>query len=124
MKTAIHAGEFVKTGAAPMLTMAYRFPLLPRHHDPFRHAYRSARDGLLQTPGLVMHAFEAPRNRRDAFTLLMAWDNRASFERFTRTWIGVWLLNGMGFPREAFAASITTDVTEAVFASRLGKRAA
>ena len=107
-----------------MLAMAYHFPVLLRHHDQFRHAYRSARDGLLQTPGLITHAFNDPRNRRDAFTLLMAWDNRASFERFTRTWIGVWLLNGMGFNREAFAAPIETDIGEAVFAPRLGTQAA
>ena len=122
MKAATHASESMKTESAPMPTMAYRFPVLPRYREPFRHAYRSARDGLQQTPGLVTHAFNAPRNRSDAFTLLMVWDNRASFERFTRTWIGIWLLNGMGFTRDAFAASIATDVGEAVFAP--GKRGA
>ncbi|MDO9467501.1 MAG: antibiotic biosynthesis monooxygenase [Thiobacillus sp.] len=122
MKAATHASDSMKMESAPMLTLAYRFPVLPRHHDPFRHAYRSARDGLQQSPGLVTHAFSEPRHRRDAFTLLMVWDSRASFERFTRTWIGVWLLNGMGFPRDAFAASIATDVGEAVYAP--GKRGA
>lgn len=116
MKTAIQAHEPTRTEGVPMLTMAYRFPILPRHHGPFRHAYRSARDGLQQTPGLVTHAFNEPRDRRDAFTLRMVWDKRASFERFTRTWIGVWLLNGMGFPRDAFAASIATDFGEAATA--------
>jgi len=113
MNAATHASESMKMESMPMLTMAYRFPVLPRHHDPFRHAYRSARDSLQQTPGLVTHAFNEPRHRRDAFTLLMVWENRASFERFTRTWIGVWLLNGMGFPRDAFAESIATEAARA-----------
>lgn len=116
MKTATHACEHIKMESTPMLTLTYRFPVLPRHHDPFRHAYRSARDGLQQAPGLVTHSFNDPHHRRDAFTLLMTWDKRASFERFIRTWIGVWLLNGMGFPRDAFAASIATDVGESVYA--------
>lgn len=124
MKAATQATVSTKTASSPTLTIVYRFPVLPRHHDPFRHAYRSARDGLKQTPGLVTHAFNAPRNRHDAFTLEMAWDSRADFERFTRTWIGVWLLNGMGFPREAFAASIATHAREAAFAPRLGRQAA
>ena len=107
-----------------MLAIAYHFPVLPRHQDQFRHAYRSARDGLRQTMGLVAHEFNDPRNRSGTFTLLMAWNDQASFERFTRTWIGVWMLNGMGLPRDAFATPISTNIGEEEFALRAGKRAA
>ena len=107
-----------------MLAIAYHFHVRPRHHDHFRHAYQAAREILQQATGLVSHQFNEPRGRHDAFTLLLAWDSQASFERFIRTWVGVWMLNGMGLSRDAFAASIQTDIGEEGFAPRAGKRAA
>ena len=107
-----------------MLAIAYHFHVLPRHHDHFRHAYQAARETLQQTPGLVSHQFDEPRGRRDAFTLLLAWHSRASFERFVRTWVGVWMLNGMGLSRDAFAAPTQTAVGEEECAPRAGKHAA
>jgi hypothetical protein len=95
-----------------MLTISYDFPVRPRHHDPFRYAYRSACDALRQTLGLLSHELKEPRDRRAGFTLQLAWDCEESFERFTRTWIGVWMLNGMGLAREAFSAPIATRVCE------------
>jgi hypothetical protein len=95
-----------------MLTISYDFPVLPRHHGPFRHAYRSACDALPQTPGLVAHEFKEPRDRRAGFSLLLVWDSPSDFERFTRTWIGVWMLNGMGLAHEAFSAPIATHIGE------------
>ena len=95
-----------------MLAIAYHFHVLPRHHDHFRHAYQAARETLQQAAGLVSHQFNEPRGRHDAFTLLLAWDSQASFERFIRTWVGVWMLNGMGLSRDAFAAPIQTDIGE------------
>ena len=107
-----------------MLAIAYHFHVLPRHHDHFRHAYQAAREPLQQAMGLVSHQFNEPRSRREAFALLLAWDSQASFDRFTRTWIGVWMLNGMGLSRDAFAAPIETAIGEEEFAPRVGKRAA
>lgn len=107
-----------------MLAIAYRFHVLPRHRDHFRHAYRASRDSLLQAMGLVSHQFNEPRGRDEAFSLLLAWDSQASFERFTRTWVGVWMLNGMGLSRNDFAAPIETALGEEEFAPRVGKRAA
>lgn len=95
-----------------MLAIAYHFHVLPRHREPFRHAYQAAREALSQTLGLVSHELYDPRERGEAFSLLLAWDSESSFIRFTRTWLGVWMLNGMGFERAAFAAPIQTDVGE------------
>ena len=59
-----------------------------------------------------------------AFTLRLAWDDQTSFERFTRTWVGVWMLNGMGLARDAFARPIETHIDSAEPALRAGKHAA
>lgn len=107
-----------------MLAIAYHFHVLPRHREHFRHAYQAARDTLQQMAGLVSHQFDEPRGRHDAFTLLLAWDGRASFDRFIRTWIGVWMVNGMGLPRDAFAAPIQTDIGEQESAPGIGEHAA
>jgi hypothetical protein len=95
-----------------MLAIAYHFHVLPRHREAFRHAYLAAAQSLRQTLGLVSHQLHDPRERNEAFSLLLAWDSEASFMRFTRTWLGVWMLNGMGMDRSAFAAAIETDVGE------------
>ncbi len=100
-----------------MFAIAYRFPVLTRHRDAFRHAWQAAREAFRQTPGLVSFEFLAPQGPQDAFTLLLAWEGRASFERFTRTWIGVWLLNGLGFERHDFHSPIVTLVGEAAIAA-------
>ena len=102
-----------------MLAIAYHFHVLPRHHDHFLHAYHAARDSLQHALGLVSHQFNEPRGRHDAFTLLLAWDSQASFECFIRTWFGVWMLNGMGLPRDAFAAPIQTDIGEETITPRV-----
>lgn len=107
-----------------MLTIAYRFHVLPRHRDTFRHAWQAARDALAHTAGLRTHDFVEPRDRRDAFTLLLAWDDQTSFERFTRTWVGVWMLNGMGLARDAFARPIETHIGSAEPALRADNHAA
>jgi hypothetical protein len=95
-----------------MLAISYHFHVLPRHREPFRHAYLAASDSLRQTLGLVSHELYDPRECNEAFSLLLAWDSEASFIRFTRTWLGVWMLNGMGLERSAFAAAIETDIGE------------
>jgi len=107
-----------------MLAIAYHFHVLPRHRDTFRHAWQAARDALTHTVGLRAHDFAEPRDRRDAFTLRLAWDDQTSFERFTRTWIGVWMLNGMGLARDAFARPIETHIDKAESALQTGKHAA
>ena len=107
-----------------MFAIAYHFDVLPRHHEHFRHAYQAAHETLQQAPGLVSNQFNEPRGRGDAFTLLLAWDSRTSFERFIRTWVGIWMLNGMGLSRDAFAAPIQTYIGEEEFATRVGKCAA
>ncbi|MBT9539944.1 antibiotic biosynthesis monooxygenase [Thiobacillus sp.] len=89
-----------------MLSIAYRFHALPRHQDHFRHAYQAARETLQQALGLVSHELNDPRGRRDPFILQLSWDNQASFDRFTHSWIGVWMINGMGLSRHDFFAPI------------------
>jgi hypothetical protein len=93
-----------------MIAVAYHFHVLPRHHDALRFAYRSAREALAQTLGLVSHEFADTFGRRQPFSLYLAWDDATSYERFTRSWIGVWLINGMGLAREAFIAPVETDL--------------
>jgi hypothetical protein len=95
-----------------MLAISYHFHVLPRHRDPFRHAYQAAAESLRQTLGLLSHELHDPRERNEAFSLSLAWDSEASFIRFTRTWLGVWMLNGMGLDRTASSAAIETDVGE------------
>lgn len=107
-----------------MFAIAYHFHVLPRHHAHFRHAYQAVRDTLRQALGLVSHELREPRGHHEAFSLLLAWDSQASFERFLRTWIGVWLLNGMGLSRADFSAPIQTDIGEEEYVPRVGKRAA
>ena len=107
-----------------MLAIAYHFHVLPRHHDHFRHTYQAVRATLQQAQGLVSHELKDPRGRHEAFTLLLAWDSRASFERFVRTWVGLWMLNGMGLARDAFAAPIQTAIGEEQFAPHAGRHTA
>jgi len=91
-----------------MLSITYRFHVLPRHHDHFRHAYQAARATLQQALGLVSHELNDPRSRRDPFILRLSWDSQASFDRFTHSWVGVWMINGMGLSRHDFFAPIDT----------------
>jgi hypothetical protein len=93
-----------------MLSIAYHFHVLPRYRDEFLHAWHAARDSLQQALGLVSYELNLPRGRRDAFTLKFSWDSRTSFDRFTHTWVGVWMLNGMGLQHTSFAAPIHTDI--------------
>ncbi len=93
-----------------MLAIAYRFHVLPRYRAPFRHAYQAAHESMQQALGLLPHELYDPGERDEAFSLLLAWDSEASFIRFTRTWLGVWMVNGMGLERNAFAAAIETDI--------------
>ncbi|MHB1353788.1 MAG: antibiotic biosynthesis monooxygenase [Thiobacillus sp.] len=87
----------------------------PRHHGHFRHAYQAARDTPQQSLGLGSYRLGAPHGRREAFTLLLRGTRRASFERFIRTWVGVWMPNGMGLPQDAFAEPIETAIGEEEF---------
>jgi len=93
-----------------MLAIVYHFHVLPRYRAPFRHAYQAASEPLRQALGLLSHELHDPGERGEAFSLLLAWDSEASFVRFTRTWLGVWMLNGMGLERTAFAAAIEADI--------------
>lgn len=95
-----------------MLAITYRFYVLPRHRDAFRHAWQAARDTLSHTIGLRTHDFVEPSDQREAFTVRMAWDSQSSLDRFTRTWIGVWMVNGMGLAREAFSSPVETRLDE------------
>ena len=106
-----------------MLAIAYHFPVLPRYRDQFQHAWRAARGSLQKAIGLVSCELTPPRERHDTFVLLLAWDSQASFERFTRTWVGVWMLNGMGLQREAFAESIRTNIGAKGFEPRTDRHA-
>ena len=93
-----------------MLTITYHFHVLPRHWSHLEHAYQATRSTLQRTWGLVSHQFKSPHNREDAFTLQLIWASRSGFEHFTRAWFGVWILNGLGLPHEAFASPIATEM--------------
>jgi len=92
-----------------MFAIDYRFHVLPRHREAFVFAYRSAQSSLCQMLGLESH--ELVGGEHGSFTLKLAWDARASFDRFTRTWLGVWLINGMGLERDALSAPTETRST-------------
>lgn len=96
-----------------MLTIAYRFHVVPRRHNDFCHAWRAAGDTLQKMIGLRQCHLHPPQHRRLPFTLVMKWDNAASFNRFTRTWVGVWAINGMGLQGDDFFAPTQTSVDQA-----------
>ncbi|MDP2028018.1 MAG: hypothetical protein Q8K12_00055 [Thiobacillus sp.] len=107
-----------------MLKITYRFHVLPRYQDHFRHGYQAARETLQQALGLISHELDDPRGRHDAFALSLAWDSQAGFDHFTRSWVGVWMLNGMGLSRHDFSAPIETSFSEVKQVRRAGRRAA
>lgn len=106
-----------------MFEVAYRFFVLPRFCAAFQYGFGAARDALKHMPGLVSFGLSPPRGRHDAFTLQLTWEDQAGFERFTRTWVGVWMLNGMGLQREAFNGPIQTGTGGGHFAARVGRHA-
>lgn len=94
-----------------MIKISYDFHVVPRHHDAFHHAYRAMRFALRHTPGLVSHQFDPPQLQDAPFTLRLIWDTQPSFERFTRTGFGVWIVNGMGLARGAYYAPVQTAIS-------------
>lgn len=94
-----------------MITVSYDFFVVPRHHGAFHHAYRAMHFALRHTPGLVTLQFDPPPVREAPFSLRLTWDTRSSFERFTRTWLGVWVVNGMGLMRAAYCAPVQTAIS-------------
>lgn len=93
-----------------MLTIVYHFHVLPRRHNDFRHAWSAAEDTIKKVIGLQSCQFHPPELRREPFKLILNWDNKLAFARFTRTWVGVWLINGMGLQRGDLFASTQTSV--------------
>jgi len=89
-----------------MITICYDFFVVPRHQGAFHHAYRAMHFALRHTPGLVTLQFDPPPVRDAPFSLRLIWDTQSSFECFTRTWLGVWVVNGMGLVREAYCAPV------------------
>lgn len=85
-----------------MLTVRYQFYVLPRRHEHFRHAWLAAQDTLRGFLGLVQCRLREPEQRERPFTMEFDWCHQAGFERFKRTWLGVWLINGMGLSPEDF----------------------
>ena len=63
--------------------------------------------------GLQRCHLHPPQHRRLPFTLVMKWNNASSFNRFTRTWVGVWAINGMGLQGDDFFAPTQTSINEA-----------
>lgn len=96
-----------------MLIIAYRFHVVPRRHNDFCHAWRAAEDTLQKVIGLRRCHLHPPRHRRLPFTLVLKWDNEFSFDRFTRTWVGVWAINGMGLQGNDFFAPTQTNIDAA-----------
>ena len=92
-----------------MRTITYYFHVLPRHHDYFRHAWLAAQDTFGTFIGLRKCHFHAPKKREQPFTVIFDWDSQAHFDRFTRTWVGVWLINGMGLEAVDFFAPTRTS---------------
>lgn len=95
-----------------MLSIAYHFHVLPRHHDHFRHAWQAAQDTLKTFVGLKNCQLLAPRTTREPFTLVLNWNTQSSFDRFTRTWVGVWAINGLGLEQADFFAPTQTSINE------------
>ena len=95
-----------------MLTIAYLFHVVPRRHNDFYHAWHAAKDTLQKVIGLRRCHLHPPRHRRLPFTLILKWDNESSFDRFTRTWVGVWAINGMGLQGDDFFAPTQTSLDE------------
>jgi len=85
-------------------TTTYYFHILPRHHDQFRHAWQAAQDTLGTFIGLRKCQFRTPQKREQPFTVIFDWDSQAHFDRFIRTWVGVWFINGMGLEAHDFFA--------------------
>lgn len=96
-----------------MLIIVYHFHVVPRRHNDFCHAWRAAGDTLQKMIGLQHCHLHPPQHRRLPFTLVMKWDNASSFNRFTRTWVGVWAINGMGLQGDDFFAPTQTSINEA-----------
>lgn len=96
-----------------MLIIAYQFHVVPRRHPDFCHAWRAAEDTLRKMLGLQACHLHPPRRRRLPFRLVLEWDSESSFHRFTRTWIGVWTINGMGLQGKDFFAPTQVCVNEA-----------
>lgn len=92
-----------------MRTITYHFHVLPRHHDYFRHAWLAAQDTLGTFIGLKKFQLCRPQKREQPFTVIFDWDSQAHFDRFTRTWVGVWLINGMGLEARDFFAPTRTS---------------
>src|SRR3569832_1964174 len=86
-----------------------------RHGPCARRVRQADRDphrqgGKLNTIGKARRMTHARVNRSAAsYTLARVF----FFERFTRTWIGVWMVNGMGLARDAFARPIETHIDKA-----------
>ena len=91
-----------------MLTIAYQFHVLPRHHEHFRHSWLAAQDSLKSILGLLKCQLCEPEDRDQPYTAVFNWRQQVNFERFTRTWIGVWLINGIGLEPSDFFAPIRT----------------
>ena len=93
-----------------MFETTYRFCVLPRYRAAFRHAWQASHFSLQQIAGLTSHRLVQPHGNETAFTIRLTWLDRARFDRFTRTWFGVWLVNGMGLAPAAFGAPIAAAV--------------
>ena len=93
-----------------MLTIVYHFHVLPRRHNDFRHAWSAAEDTVKKVIGMQSCQFHAPELRRQPFKLILSWDDKRAFARFTRTWVGVWVINGMGLQPKDFFAHTQTHI--------------
>lgn len=90
-----------------MFETRYRFCVLPRHQTAFRHAWQASHFTLQQLAGLSSHRLTPSPGDPHAFTVRLNWQSRAHFDRFTRTWFGVWFVNGMGLAHAASAPPAT-----------------
>jgi len=97
-----------------MLRIIYQFHVLPRYHDHFRDTWQAAQDTLHAFLGLAKCQLREPDTRDQPFTMVFDWRQRASFERFTQTWIGVWLINGMGLEAHSFFAPTRTPESKPI----------
>lgn len=95
-----------------MMTVAYQFHVLTRDHENFCDAWHAAHDTLKNIVGLYASHLHAPDQPRQPFTIVLRWTNRASFDRFIHTWVGVGIINGMGLDAHDFFAPTRTRVDE------------
>lgn len=93
-----------------MLDVAYRFRVRTSERTAFRHAWQAAQFTLEHVAGLRAYRLAEPGEPDAGYVVRLVWADRRAFDDFTRTWFGVWLVNGLGLAPSAFATPVSTSL--------------